>query len=541
MIAYWPALHGPFIFDDYHLPFSDPNAAKAGPAFWIGGVRPVLSATYWVNFIVSGTQPFSYHATSLLLHVITAGIVFFLLRKLLELAGFNSGGDLAALFGAGLFLLHPLQTESVAYIAGRSEVVAGLFYAAAWLVFVNHFHEPTKIVTAIEILLLAGAAVASKENAITLPAMLFLTDLYWNPASLAEQIRSRLKLYVPIIAGGVLAAVKILQSLTGATAAGFATAGVTPLFYGLTQCRVILTYIRLFLVPSGQNGDWGMSFFQSITDNAAWVYVLGMLAFVALIAWSYRRARLLSFGLLTFLVILLPTSSIVPIKDAIAERRVYVPIIGLILASIWTLDHFRRRLSIRQDSATLRYAMILILVMAAGLSFERNKVWSSDTLLWADSVKKNTANSRAHMGLGDAYLIHGPCVDAIREFKIVQSQAGPSEEMSTNLAAAYQCNHQPELALNELQAIVAKHPSASLYDRIGYIEATMGRVAPALDAFENALRLDKNDATAYSYRGTAKLAINDSRGAEADLRRALELDPGNGAALQGMAALAARR
>jgi tetratricopeptide (TPR) repeat protein len=138
-------------------------------------------------------------------------------------------------------------------------------------------------------------------------------------------------------------------------------------------------------------------------------------------------------------------------------------------------------------------------------------------------------------------LIHGPCVDAIREFKIVQSQAGPSEEMSTNLAAAYQCNHQPELALNELQAIVAKHPSASLYDRIGYIEATMGRVAPALDAFENALRLDKNDATAYSYRGTAKLAINDSRGAEADLRRALELDPGNGAALQGMAALAARR
>jgi protein O-mannosyl-transferase len=541
VLAYWPALSGPFIFDDYHLPFSDPNAAKAGAAFWIGGVRPVLMASYWGNFILSGTRTFSYHFVSLLLHAITAGMVFFILRRLLDLANVKTDRRVLALFGAGLFLLHPLQTESVAYVAGRSEVIAGLFLVAAWLVFLNSFGTATKLLTAVEILVLAGAAVAGKESAISLPAILLLTDLYWNPNNFIAQLRSRAKLYVPIVLGGVLAAGKILRSLTSASAAGFATAGVTPARYALTQCRVILTYIRLFLLPVGQNGDWDLPFYRSLTDNAAWVYVLGFGAFIYLIVWSRRRARLLSFGLLVFLVLLLPTSSVVPIKDAIAERRVYVPVVGLILALLWAVDYFRPRLPFLQRTASLRTAFAVVLLAATALTLERSAVWSDDALLWGDSAEKNPSNSRAHMGLGDAYMLHGRCADAIREFKIVEQQDGPGTEMATNLASAYQCNRQPELALNELRTVAAKIPSAAVYDRIGYIEATQGRVSPALDAFENALRLDANDATAYSYRGMAKIALKDSTGAQADLRRALELEPANETALKGLATLAAQQ
>jgi Tfp pilus assembly protein PilF len=543
-LVYWPALRGPLVFDDVHLLFNNPGAEKAPAAYWIGNVRPALMATYWANFLLSGTRPFAYHATNLLLHTITAVIVFFLLRRLLQLAGVITNRQLMAVFGAGLFLLHPLQTESVAYIAGRSEEVAGLFYFAAWLVFVKHFGSPTKLLTAIEILLLAGVAVGGKESAISLPAILVLTDLYWNPARLTQQVRSRAKLYVPIVLGGLIVAGRILKSLTGAGAAGFSI-GVTPARYALTECRVILTYVRLFLLPVGQNGDWGLPFYRSLTDNAAWVFVLGMVAFVSLIVWSYRRARLLSFGLAAFLVLLLPTSSIVPINDAIAERRVYVPIIGLIIASIWAslwaIDHFRPRLEILRDPGKLRIATALILVVAGVLSFERSKVWSSETLLWGDSVEKNPLNSKAHMGLGAAYVVHGQCADAVREFQTVERQAGTSEEITANLAAAYQCNRQPDLALNQLHTIVLKHPTAAMYDRIGYIEATMGHVPPALDAFEAALRLDPRDATAYSYRGTVRLALNDPAGAQADLRRALELDPGNETALKGLATLAARK
>ena len=501
-VAYWPSLRGPFIFDDYNLPFSDPHVATAPASFWIGGVRPVLMATYWANYILSGTQPFSYHAGNLLLHAITAGMVFFLLRRLLELAGIDTRGELLAFFGAGLFLLHPLQTESVAYIAGRSEVVAGLFYVAAWLAFLVNFRFTFHLRTALAILLLAGAAVAGKESAISLPAILFLTDIYWNPATVIEQVRSRATLYVPIVLGGALAAWKILGSLTSGTAAGFSSAGVTPVLYALTQCRVIPEYIKLFLLPIGQNGDWGLPFFQSLTDHAAWVWPLGMAALLVVIVATYRRARLFSFGLATFLVLLLPTSSFVPIKDAIAERRMYIPIIGLILALLWVLDYAAARLPALREPRTLGLAMLLILAVAGGLSFERSKVWSSVTLFWADSAGKNPANSRAHRGLGAGYMLDGRYADAIREFQTAMNEAGKSDWLTDILALAYQLNQQPVLALDQLRKI--EHPTASTYDRIGYLQAVMGDAAGASVSFQTALELEPGNPTAL--KGMATLA-----------------------------------
>src|SRR5258708_11440111 len=85
-VAYWPALNGPFVFDDFHLPFSNPNAGNMPMAFWIGGVRPLLMTSYWINYQVSGTHTPSYHVFNLIIHAATAVVVFFLLQRLLQLA-----------------------------------------------------------------------------------------------------------------------------------------------------------------------------------------------------------------------------------------------------------------------------------------------------------------------------------------------------------------------------------------------------------------------------------------------------------------------
>ena len=138
-VVYLPSLNGPIIFDDFHLPFSDPNAARMPASFWIGGVRPLLMATYWLNYAISGTTTFSYHAVNLLIHAAAAVVVFFVLQHLLKLASIEKNAFLFSLLGAGLFLLHPLQSESAAYIAGRSELVSGLFLVSAWLVFLQSF------------------------------------------------------------------------------------------------------------------------------------------------------------------------------------------------------------------------------------------------------------------------------------------------------------------------------------------------------------------------------------------------------------------
>ena len=141
LAVFAPALDGPFVFDDFHLPFSNPMAGRMAPAFWIGGVRPLLMTTYWVNFRLSGLQPWSYHAVNVALHVVAGALVFYILLRLLALSSFVGRADLMAAAGMMLFLVHPLQTESVDYIAGRSEVLCGVFVLAGWLIFLDGIGE----------------------------------------------------------------------------------------------------------------------------------------------------------------------------------------------------------------------------------------------------------------------------------------------------------------------------------------------------------------------------------------------------------------
>src|ERR1017187_8092065 len=144
-IVYWPAVDGPFVLDDLYLPFTAPEMAHASLSRWVGGLRPLLMFSFWINHTISGTQTFSYHFLNLLLHLATGALAFLIVRKSLEAPwgrpfGVPEAGGTAcptgeggwkreglAAFAAGLFLLHPLQTESVAYVASRSETLSVMF------------------------------------------------------------------------------------------------------------------------------------------------------------------------------------------------------------------------------------------------------------------------------------------------------------------------------------------------------------------------------------------------------------------------------
>lgn len=275
-----------------------------------------------------------------------------------------------------------------------------------------------------------------------------------------------------------------------------------------------------------------MPFYHSLRDGAAWLWLLALLGVIAGIAWSFRRARLLSFGLSAFMVLLLPMSSVVPIRDALAERRMYLPIIGLILACLWALDQLRPR------EPTLRVAAAGILLILAGLAFARSEVWGNDISFWRDSVNRNTANSRAHLGLGNAYLAHGRCAEAIAEYETIQRQDRVTDESTTNLAAAYQCNRQPELALQALQSVVRNHPTAGIFTQIGYIEGTLGHPGAAITALNEAIARDPANAAAYAYRGIERIALGEPvSAASADIQKSLEIEPGNKIAVSAMTML----
>src|SRR5271154_1524049 len=127
--VYSPALHGPFLFDDSYLPMASPASADMPVGAWVQGVRPLLMLSYWANYRMAGADTTPYHEWGVLFHLINTALVYFILRKLLQLA---SAPQTLALFGAGLFLLHPVQTEAVAYIAGRSDSLSAVFFFGAF-------------------------------------------------------------------------------------------------------------------------------------------------------------------------------------------------------------------------------------------------------------------------------------------------------------------------------------------------------------------------------------------------------------------------
>lgn len=543
LIVFSPSLKGTFVFDDFHLPFADPHASQMPVGFWIGGVRPVLIATYWLNFIVSGTRPFTYHVVNVLFHSATAVLLFFIYDRILEIcppsAFAAANRRWWAVGGAAIFLVHPLQTESVDYIAGRSELISGFFFFAAWLVFLRNFEKNAGFALTLKLLALGALAVLGKESAISLPGILVLTDFYFGQGGIRRSLIRSAGLYSTFIVGGLAAAVLILRNLTSATAAGFST-GIRPFDYGLTQCRVILIYVRLFLIPAGQNADWKLPFYRSPGEGAAGLYLALLCLALLLTVWLFKRDRLISFGLAAFFLMLSPTSSFVPINDALAERRMYMPIACLILALLGAVA----RVSLPSGWRPALAAAVLL--VCSGLSWNRSRAWESDLTLWSASVLANPANSRAHFGLGSAMLGAGQCEAAAREFSIARDEDKSDEDNSNgrilwNLAEAYRCGRLPYKALAAYRSYAALNPTAAAYDQIGAVEATLSHVGAALDAFEEALKLDPDNATAYAYRGVARIAMNDPDDARTDLQHALALDPGNPIAAQGVAMLAARR
>jgi protein O-mannosyl-transferase len=530
--AYGPAMHTGFLFDDTTQQFALP-AASEGLSSWIGPVRPVLMFSYWVNTRISMEDTSSYHLFNILIHALAGIFVFLVIRRLLEWAGAeeSSRTPLAA-FGAALFLLHPLQAESVAYISGRSDALCGMFGCASLAAFLYRRSPAISWAGVAPVVLLFGAAVLTKEQAVVLPALFVLTDLWWNPESPLRGVRANWRLYAILAlgaAGGVALFWKLISGIGTGGSAGFAMKGLTWYQYLFTQFRAIFAYMFNFLLPVNLNVDWDFPFSRSIFEHGAIFGLAGLLALAAA-AWRYRRSfPLAGYGYFVFLVLLSPTSSILPIKDPIADRRMYLPVLGLILIAI---DLLRR---LKVERKVLSTGAAVLLVAAALATHARAEVWSSPLSLWQDTALKSPNKIRAHFQLAYAYQEQGRSDLAVAEFQKTAELKPPTADLLVDWGLAYDGLNQPEKALEKFRQAAALDPSAHIYTQIGYIHAKRSAWQEAMQAFDTAERLDPRFAITYMYKGQVRLATNQPAAAIAEFQHALALDPSLAPARQGLA------
>jgi tetratricopeptide (TPR) repeat protein len=519
--VYAPALTGPFVFDDTFQPYHSPGFTNA-LSVWLNGVRPLLMFSYWLNYQFS-PAPFGFHAVNVLVHLLNSFLIFFIARKLLRR---ESSDWLLPAFAAAIFLLHPIQTEAVSYIAGRSECLSVFFLLAAFSVFLYRRSTAVSWTTSIAVLALFIAAAATKEHTVVLPALLLLTDYYWNPGFSFSGIRRNWRLYAPILLLAAAGLAYVARVLTHAATAGFNLPEFTWYQYFFTECRAFFVYLRLLVLPYGQNLDWEYPASRTLLDHGAIFGLAAILLLTAAAIYYRRRYPLASYGFLVYLLLMAPTSSFVPIRDPLAERRLYLPMIGMLLVVIAALQH------IRVDRRKLAAALCVILAVLAVLTYQRNELWASDIAIWEDAATKSPGKQRVHFQLAHTYYTYNRCRDAIAQYAEAARLQQPDYGVLVDWGLAYDCADQPDAAVARMREAAVIEPKAHVYTQIAMVYAKQSRWPEALEALAQAEKLDADYDMIYDDRGGIRAQTGDLAGAAADYRRAIELNPSNDHARQ---------
>jgi Flp pilus assembly protein TadD len=410
LVAYSNGLGGAFVFDDIPLVRDAPHVrslSSVGPMLALmaedqgHGYRPVRTLSHMLEHRIFGLRPFGYHTTNVLLHALTCILLFFLARRL----GLSPAASMASM---ALFAVHPVHTEAVTYISGRRDLLFSLFLVAGMLAYVRGVQERSRllVLAALPLYLLG---VFSKEQGITLPAVLYLWEVLVNrsqdpwPRRLVSPLLAQPAFWAAIWAGagafflyrGVLLPRTFHPGWWGGSAsANFATV-----------LAVHVRYLAVQLWPVDLLADYSPHAFRiadGFRDGRA-LLGLGILASsLALAAYTLRRYPLVALAIVTYWILLLPVSHLIPHHELAAEHQVYLPSGCLCLlagAGVALLE--RRR--------TWAGAGLLVLaaVLMTGLTISRNRVWHDGEALWSDTVARAPRCGRALLNLGLVYFESG--------------------------------------------------------------------------------------------------------------------------------------
>jgi protein O-mannosyl-transferase len=519
-------------FTGLHLAFMVPNFTDLPLSDWLRGVRPMLNLVYWANYKAAGLDPYWFHAINLLLHGLCGVLAYLVARKIFALNGISSGSGFARIAPAAvaaIFLVHPLQTESVAYVAGRSELMCGIFLLLAWVLYLYRDDGPIGFLRSSAVLIFFVLALATKEHAVVLPAVLLLCDYTLHPDRPWETIRRNWKLYAPLGAGAIVGAVLVfLYVLRGARTAGFGVAGLSPQIYLYTQFRALVKYVSLFLFPVGQSVDHDFPISRSLWEHGSWAGLL-VLVGIAGTAFHFRKKiPVLFLGAGLFFIFLAPTSSVVPIQDVFVERRLYLPVFAL---SLLVMEGARRLPLSRSQFIA---GMVLVVIALSLATWRRNHVWGNAVGFWADTAESAPTKFRPRFQLAYALYQSGECARAVEQFTIAEKLSEPNYELFIDWALAADCASRPQEAERLLQRALAIERTAHAHALLGMVHGKQGHYEKALEEIATAVQINPRFATPFLYKGNVHQARQEYALAEEAYRHALEIEPNQAGAAEGL-------
>ncbi|UCD83828.1 MAG: tetratricopeptide repeat protein [Deltaproteobacteria bacterium] len=537
---YYNILNSSFHFDDQHVVVKNPSIRYLGDLKTIvthNRSRPILYFTFALNYYFNRENTFGYHLVSLILHILTASlfylIIFTIGQNFLQISLFHR----LALFSAVLYTVNPIHTESVSYISSRSAVMCTTFYLIAVYLFLKAWVRDRENP---RILLLAFSAfsfimaLGTKEIPVTLPVMLLILDFLFIYQGKRESFLPRIVRYHSPFFGVLLLYFVLRYTVFGTL--GNPQKNLTVVTYLSTQFNVILNYFRLLFFPVNlcADPDFPISPSPFVWEVMFSIIILAGILYLAFkVSKSYPQV---TFGIFWFFIALVPTSSILPLYDVMAEHRLYLPSVGFFLVMGAVLnkgfDFIEERFF--REGKVLALSVLILLVF--GFSFgtiQRNLVWENEFTLWTDVMKKSPRKDRTHYGLGFALDNMGHYDEALKEYRetlrinpnqfqalndlggillrrgqydeaIVYFQrslaAKPDYLLAMgNLAKAYEGKSNIKQAVKEAERMMQAAPTNyEIHNFLGTYYAKAGKLDEAIAEFKEAVRLNPRYSSAWN-------------------------------------------
>ncbi|MGD0651499.1 MAG: tetratricopeptide repeat protein [Verrucomicrobiia bacterium] len=525
LAAYHNSFSVPFLFDDPGWIQENPRIRHASLFKVLGGTsRPVVQLSLALNCAVSGLDARGYHAFNLIVHVLAAWTLYGIVRRTLAGERLRSRyGQTAARLAfavALLWLLHPLQTQSVTYIIQRAESMMGLFYLLTLYCVIRGAEVANGRLWYGAAVIACALGMGSKPVMATALVIVLLYDRAFLTGSFREALRRRVWLYSGLAATWLLLPVLLENgSAEWKTSAGFAYQPIRPMEYALTQPGVIVHYLRLSVWPHPLCFDYAWPIARtpvSVVPPAALIVIL-----LFTTVWLWKRMPPLGFLGMWFFLILAPSSSVIPIADVALEHRMYLPLAAVVALGVMGIH------ALVGQSRHGRMAVCLALAMGLGfLSSRRNEDYRSELAIWMDTVAKRPGNRRAHNNLGLALVNQGRFAEAIAEYTVALRIDPDDAEVHNNLGFVLAGLGKTAEAIAEYQTALRIQPNlAPAHNNLGLVLAGQGKTAEAIAEYQAALRIKPDLAPTHNNLGITLAHQGKLEEAVAEYRAALQIKP----------------
>jgi tetratricopeptide (TPR) repeat protein len=502
--AYHDSFHGPFVLDDLLAIAQNPTLATwraalhptAGAGITVEG-RPLLNLSFALNHALGGLAVEGYHALNLAIHLAAALTLFGLVRTTAAPVG-------VALAAALLWVAHPLQTESVTYIAQRAESLAGLFSLLTLYCFCRAARASgaTRSIFSALSVVSCLCGMMTKETVAVAPLLVLLYDRAYFAGSFRQAWRMRRGYYCGLAATWIPLALLLAEEGSRGHTVG-PSSGVSPLHYLLSQSRGIVHYLRLAAWPTPLIVDYGEDRFHGV-GQWIWcgVFVSGLLI-LSLAALRFRPK--LGFPGAAFFLLLAPTSSLVGgTRQMWAEHRMYLPLACLtvlLAAGLW-------RIVGQRSLAAFLALTVAATVALAQVAVARNRAYASELRLYAETAARRPGNAYAQGNYGFALERAGRTAEAKDRFEAAIRLKPDYAQAHFNLGVVLAGESRLGAAIEEYRLALRFEPDyADAHNNLGVSLAQTGLMAEAEREFAAAVRLRPDFAEARQNLASARAQL----------------------------------